>query len=434
MADLNINPEEILSAGITNQRTSWVLWDKETAEPVRNMVNWQDSRAMSLVKQLEDDPEFYNKFPLISQDIKPYYTPIALHHVMQHEPYIKELVDKDKVLIGTPDTWLIYKLTGGKVHATCASNASSMGCFLNEKVKWNDELMDYLSINKNIWPEIKDEADDYGVISKEILGAEIPILGVVADQQSALFAQGCHDENTVKCTNGTGTFITVNIGNEYKEIKPPFNILIAWKFGDKVTYMVEGHSITAGTAVDWMKDKVKLFDDINELNDIVDSVEDSGGTYFVPALSGYAHPYFDFNARGSFMGLSGGTTNTHMIRSVIESIAYSATYVLDSLREHNNVGIEEIKISGGVTKSSILSQYIADLTGSKIERPVSLEASALGAVQFAAIKQGIVTPEDVKNNIEVDRYYEPRENTEKIHEDYKNWQRALERSLDWIQP
>ncbi|SDT39778.1 glycerol kinase [Paenibacillaceae bacterium GAS479] len=424
--ELGIAANEIECVGITNQRTSWLLWDKQTGKPIRNMVTWQDSRGAAQIEKFIKDERFDEKFPGLAPLLPPFYLPLALSEIKEHEPEVVKKIEDKSVLWGNIDSWLIYKLTGGKVHATSSSTASNSTVYLSQFGCWFQEMLEYVGLTLDMMPVVKDEADDYGVMTEEILGVEIPIAGVVADQQSALFSQGCLENNTATCTNGTGSFIDVNLGSIYREI-PGFYTTIAWRLKDDIKYMVEGFTLTAGASLEWVRNGLGLIDNFDSMGEIAAS--GNGDVYFVPALMGLATPYHDYSARGSFMGISATTTAAHFVQATLESVAFSVAAIFESMKFEE---LKTIKLSGGASKSDRVGQLLANLTSVEVIRPDSVEATALGAAEFAAIQRGVITLNDVPGLVTVHKIFRPDENQERDKQHFLMWTKAVERSLGWL--
>ncbi|MEG0377354.1 MAG: FGGY family carbohydrate kinase [Eubacterium sp.] len=425
-----ISVDEIAGVGITTQRTSWLVWNKETGQPLRNAVLWLDARGRHQKQKFVDDPLFNAQYPGLAGVLPGVYMPLILDKICDEDKVFADEFKKDTTLYGNIDTWLIWKMTGGKVHAVSSSMISASTLYDNGQEVYSQPLIGYFGVRNELLPEIREESDFYGNMSAEILGKEIPICSSIADQQSAMFSQGCVKPNTVKCTMGTGTFIDINVGEDIKII-PTLNNMITWKLDGKVNYLLEGMASTAGACLEWAKKSFNLFDDFSEMDDMAESVKDHAGVYFIPALAGMiVPPYNDESARGAFMGIGPGATRAHFIRAMLEGIAFAAVLLME---EATNIGvtIEEIKVSGGVTKSSVVMQTIASVTGAKVVRPKSVEATALGAAETAAIKLGWMSIDDIENYLEIDKVIRPNENSSKIKDVYSNWKKVVNRTLKW---
>ena len=424
-----IDVGEIACAGVTNQRTSWVFWDKDTGKPLRNMVSWLDTRGSYQIPKWDASKEFNAIFPGLAPHLPPLYMPLILDLLKDREPEFKARFEQGNILYGTVDAWLVYKFTGGKVHATVPSNASNSTIYDSPSMSWVTPMLDFVGMKPEMMPEVREESVDFGCFTADILGVELPILSVVADQQSALFSQGCHAEGTAKCTNGTGTFIDLNLGKTHRVV-PGLTTTVAWKLDGTVNYMAEGMSNTTGACIEWVKNNLKLFDSYDNLENEITSVPDNGGVYFVPALNGMGIPFSDSSARAAFLGASGAAKREHFVRAAVEAVAYSGSAMFLAAQEQG-VQLSEIMISGGVSKSATMAQIMANVTGARIVRPKSVEATALGAAELAAMALGWMTMKDVPKYMEEDRAFTPNEDAARDKEHYKVWRKAVERCLKW---
>lgn len=427
---INIDPNEIKCATITNQRTSWLLWNKETGKPLRNMVTWLDSRGRFQKEKFVGDPVFNEKFPGLAPYLPDFYMPLVLERIKDTEEGFEEELHKSTTLWGNVDSWLLFKLTGGKVHATSASTASNSTVYISQFMIWYQDMLNFVGIREEMLPVIKEESDEYGVMDAEILGVEIPIYGAIADQQAALFSQGCIKKNTGKCTNGTGTFVDVNIGEKYVEVAPLITT-VAWKLDNKISYMLEGISYTSGACLEWAKDNLKLFDDFNNVDEIAQSVENNGGIYFVPALMGLMGiPYDDSTARGAYMGITPMANQAHFTRATLESIAFATANIIE-IATQAQIPIEILKLSGGASKSDVIAQLTANIVPAKVIRAKSVEATALGAAEMGALKLGWMNLEDVERFSTAEKIFEKNQKSEIDSKNFSMWKKAVERTLKW---
>lgn len=432
VAEGNIDPEDIACIGISTQRCTWVLWDKATGEPVTPMITWMDRRAIAWYETLKGRQDFQEKFPQHYQIIQPQQVSCCLSHTLRENEDLRKRMERGELLFGTVDTWVVYRLTRGAVFASNYSNASTTRVFNNLTMDWDRPFLEYLGVSPDMFPAFKYEADDYGVLDKGILGVEIPITGVGADQQSALFSQGCFTPWSVKSTNGTGSFVTFNIGEKYGGNRGLYSTVIAWKLRDQTRFMAEGFLPTAGVALEWLKDNMHMIESFQEADHIVARTPDSGGVYFSPALNGFRAPLNDATARAGFLGMSGSTTREHCVRAVMEAIGYANAHIMEDMQAHFNAPkLEVIKLSGGVAKSPLLGQMLANLTGARVEKPRSLEASAVGAAEFAGLQAGIYTLADLENLLPIETVYEPDQNREKHLEGFAKWKEAILRTTEW---
>lgn len=425
-----LSSDDIACMGITNQRNTCVIWDKNTGEPLYNAIVWQDSRtgqAVDAIKQTEWAEKILQETGKV---IAPHNNALIIKWYMDNVPEIKEKIDRGEALYGTMDTWMIWKLSGGKTHAVSCSNASSSGCIDLRTGEWHKEFLDYVGVPMDIFPVIQSESSDYG--TTDLFGSAIPITGAVADQQSALFAQGCLEPGTMKCTNGTGSFMDINIGSKFNIASGGVDNLIAWKLGDTITYAVEGFVSVTGSAVQWLRDGLKIIRKSSDIEALAASVPDTNGVYFVPALVGLTTPHNDPFARGMLIGITRGTTEAHIARATLECIAFGIKDILDVVERECNVKIEEIKIDGGASENNLLVQMLADYCDARVSRPDTLEATSLGAALMAALYVNMIGLEDVKNVLNTDQVFEPQ--IDPVLRDTRSleWKEAVKRSLNWI--
>jgi len=425
-----ISAEEIASVGIAVQRLSWLFWDKETGKPLRNIVTWLDTRGVYQKQKWIDDPDFNKLFPGLAPYLPGLYMPLIFDRIKDKEPAFAEAMKKPNVLYGTIDTWLIWKLTNGQVHATVGSCASNTTNYVLESDSWNIPMLGFVGIRPEMMPEIKEESDDFGMMSADVLGVEIPIFSAFADQQSAVFSQACLEPNTVKCTNGTGIFVDVNIGLEAKQVGS-LTTSIAWTLDGETMYMAEGFSATAGACLEWAKNQAELIADFSDLDLIEESTPNSEGVFFVPALTGLTGaPVADQTAKAGFLGISGKTTKDHMVRAIIEGVAFAASSLIEKAKEAS-IQIKEVKVSGGVSKNNVLCQTMSNVVNAPVIRPESIEATALGAAEMAAIKLGWIEMEDVKDFLTIEKTFYPDENQKDVSEQYNKWKKVVDRVLNW---
>ncbi|MCI8327470.1 MAG: hypothetical protein HFI37_06810 [Lachnospiraceae bacterium] len=421
-----ISAEEIECVGTTYQRATWLFWDKTTGEPLRNAVTWQDGRGIHHKQKLVEDKDFDKKFPGLAPYLPGNWIMMNLYGVEEDEPEFKKAIAGENVLFGCMESYIGWRLTNGAVHATTRSSAGSTGVYVAAEDRWNTEALEFFGVRKEILPELREESGEFGMMSADILGIELPIYSSFADQQSAMFAQNCHKADTGKCTLGTGAFMDFNIGDVFGEV-PGTYTAITWQINGKKNYLVEGLSNTAGACLEWAKDQFKLFEKFEDMEEMATSVEDNGGVYFIPALAGIMD---DSSAKGAYLGIRPHVTNQHMMRATLEGVAFGALLLMETIAKHGK-GLKEISISGGVAKSSLVAQILANVTDAKIVRPKSVEATALGAAEAAAIRAGWMTMEDVKDYLDIDKVYEPDKNAAAYKKTFENWKKAAERTLKW---
>ena len=457
MSDAKLTSKEIAAIGIATQRATNVLWDKKTGTPVYNAISWQDTRTAKLCEEISQQTSLKLvrgigrvitelssavKFLRKSRAIRMLIT--ASHLSLTPEmstPHVRWVLDnvkganekakKGDILFGTLDTWLVWKYTEGKVHATDFSNISCTGMFDPFSLKWSNTLLKPFKLPKEIkLPEIKETSDDYGKTT--LLGEPIPITSVVADQQSALFAEACFGKGDVKCTNGTGTFIDMNTGHEPMASVHKMTPMIAWKLNGKVTYQLEGIVNTTGSVVQWLRDDLRIISSAGETEKLAKSVEDTKGVYIVPAFAGLSSPHWDPYARGTILGLTRGAKKEHLVRATLESIAYRCRDIMLAMIEDTGIKVRMIKADGGASQNDFILQFMADMLHVDVERPKILEATALGAAYFAGLRVGYWKSQDeLKKYRKVDKRFSPKMSAKKREELYEDWERAVERALDW---
>lgn len=426
-----IASSDIAAIGITNQRATCLVWDKNTGVPLYNAIVWQDNRTAALCQEINDSEWGEKARKATGWTVAPVYSSLMLHWYLENVPEIKEKIESGDALFGTIDTWLIWKLTGGKSHVVSYSNASVMGSLDLSTGEWYTEFLDYLGISTDIYPEIVNDSGNYGTTEPDIFGAEIPICGAIADQHAALYAQGCRSKGTCKITNGTGSFLDINIGDECVVSDQGLNTVIAWKIGDEINYALEGFEAVTGSAVQWLRDGLQVIGKSSESEPLARSVEDSNGVYFVPALAGLSAPYHDPYARGTIFGISRGTTKAHIVRATLEGIAYRLKDILDVVEKESGVKMTGIRIDGGASMNDLLAQLMADMLDARVDRPLSVEATSLGAAEMAGLAAGLWTEADFDKSLEIDKSFEPAITPEKREALYAGWREAIERSVGW---
>lgn len=431
-----INPEEIAAIGITNQRETTVLWNKETGKPVYNAIVWQCRRTADICEKLKADgiePYVKEHTGLL---IDAYFSGTKIKWILDNVPEARKLADEGKLLFGTVETWLIWNLTGKSVHVTDYSNASRTMLFDIEKLCWDKTLCDKLGIPMGILPEVKESSCVYGTVCgdipeiKELAG--IPISGAIGDQQAALFGQGCFNAGQAKNTYGTGCFLLMNTGEKRIHSKNSLIEGIAWGINGKVCYDLEGSAFNGGSVIKWLRDELKMIDKASECDVLAESVEDANGMYLVPAFTGLGAPYWDMYARGCIVGLTRGVNRAHFARAVLESITYQVTDLVEAMTKDSDILMSEMRVDGGASVSNIMMQIQSDMIDTKVNRPKLVETTALGAAYMAGLAVGFWQSFDEIENIrEVDRIFTPEISEEKRENLLKGWHRAVERSKGW---
>ena len=429
----NISTEDILALGITNQRETIVLWDKNTGRPVYNAIVWQCRRTADICDTLIQEgvgDEIHRKTGLI---IDAYFSGSKIKWILDSFPNIRKEAEKDNICAGTIDTWLIWNLTGGKAHATDYSNASRTMLFNILNLDWDEDILKMLDIPASILPEVKPSASIFGFIDKSILGREIPIASVMGDQQASLFGQTCFKAGMAKNTYGTGCFLLANTGSKAVFSKNKLLTTIAWGIENKVDYAIEGSVFVAGSAIQWLRDGLKIINTSRQCDEFAESVEDTKGVYFVPAFAGLGTPYWDMYARGAIFGLTSGVTREHIARATLEAIAYQVKDLVECMKEDVNCDLNLLKVDGGASVSDIMMQFQADILRINVVRPKVIETTALGAAFMAGLRTGMWSSFDnITKTWAQDRVFEPKMDEERSRKLYAGWKKAVERSLGWI--
>ncbi|VAW23358.1 Glycerol kinase [hydrothermal vent metagenome] len=428
-----IQPEAIASIGISNQRETAIVWNKETGRPLGRAIVWHDKRTMRFCEELK--AKGYQS--LIKEktglQIDAIFSGTKLKWMLDYYEGARELAEAGKLAFGTVDSWLVWKLTKGKVHVTDVSNASRTMLFNIHELKWDNELLEIFNIPEDILPEVKSSSEVYGYTDKSLFGIKIPIAGICGDQQASLFGQMCLERGMVENTYNTGSFMLMNVGD-----KPVYtnNLLstVAWKVGGHTTYALEGSAFAGGTIIQWLRDVLGLINSDKELEQLARTEADNGGVYIVPALSGLGAPYWDQHARGTFWGLNMGTTTGNIARAVIESIALSAADVLHTMEKDSGLKLSEIRVSGRLINDMLL-QFQADILNVPIIQPANIETSALGSAYMAGLAVGFWDSiDEVKQHWKAARTYNAEMDNSKVFKIKKYWSKAILRSQKWLDP
>ena len=425
----SINPENIDSIGITNQRETTIIWNKNTGEPVYNAIVWQDRRTAKICKDLIDagqEPIFSAKTGLL---IDAYFSGTKIKWILDNSPELMNLAEKGELAFGTVDSWLIWKLTAGAKHVTDATNASRTLLYNIHQGKWDEELLKILGVPKSMLPKVVNSSEIVGTISKSIIGSEIPISGIAGDQQAALFGQMCLMPGDVKNTYGTGCFCIMNTGDKAVKSKNRMLTTIAWKINGKVTYAIEGSIFTAGALIQWMRDQMNMVDSAPEIEDLAKSVNDSGGVTIVPALSGLGAPYWDPHATGAIFGVTRGTNKAHIARAGLEAIALRSRDIIVEMQKDAGIKFSNLKVDGGASNNNLLMQIQADLLNTRVIRPKVTETTALGAAFLAGLASGFwKSTKDLEKLWKEDFSFKPKpdDNTKSI---IRLWENRVPRVL-----
>ncbi len=424
--------DEVHGIGITNQRETTVVWDRKTGTPIYNAIVWQCRRTAEYCENLT--ARGYGK--LIKSKtglvIDPYFSATKLKWILDSVDGARARAERGELCFGTVDSWLIWNLTGGKVHATDYSNASRTMLYNIKNLCWDDELLELFDIPKAILPVVKPSSSIFGFTEANILGASLPIGGVAGDQQAALFGQCCFDVGELKNTYGTGAFLLMNTGDEPYMSDDGMLSTIAWGIGDKVSYAIEGSVFTCGAAIQWLRDGLRIIESAQDSEYYASKVEDSGGVMVVPAFQGLGAPWWDPYARGTIIGITRGTTKNHIIRATLESIAYQTSDVIELMKSTTGIEVKILKVDGGASANNLLMQFQADILGISIERPLCVETTALGAAYLCGLALGVYSSlEEIKENRSVGLSVLPNRDDDWRFERIKEWKKAVGRSLGY---
>ncbi|MBN2136413.1 MAG: glycerol kinase GlpK [Sedimentisphaerales bacterium] len=432
LAAANISGNEVAAIGITNQRETAVVWDRKTGKPICNAIVWQDRRTSAFCDELKKKgraEEIRKKTGLV---IDAYFSATKVRWILDNIDGARASAERGELAFGTVDSWLVWKLTGGKVHATDISNASRTLLFNIHEQRWDPELCELFGVPMSMLGEVKGCSEEFGVTASAFPSSGIPITGIAGDQQAAMFGQMCTEEGMIKNTYGTGCFIMMNTGEKPKDSANNLLTTVAWKLGDKVTYGLEGSIFIAGAVVQWLRDGLGLFAESEQVEPLANSVEDNGGVYMVPAFAGLGAPYWDQYARGGVFGITRGTTSAHIARASLESIAFQTKDVLDAMADDAGIGIAELRVDGGAAVNNGLMQFQADLTGVKVIRPEALETTAMGAAFFAGLAVGYwENLDEIRRIWKKDAEFTARMSCETREKLLVNWHKAVERVRDW---
>ena len=437
IADAGIEAGQLAAIGIAVQRETCLLWDRSTGEPLHPAIVWQDRRTASRCQQLAAQGQVENIYARTGLVLDAYFSATKLAWLRTHLLQQGLDMDSDQILAGTIDTWILWKLTGGKVHATDDSNASRTMLFNLASRQWDEQLLALFEIPAQWMPRIQPSLGAFGRTDGTVLGCEIPIMAMFGDQQAALFAHGCDRPGLLKCTYGTGCFLVAHTGSEIVDANQKLLSTIAWtqptSTGQtQVGYALEGSMFTTGACIQWLRDGLGLIATAAETETLATQVQDNGGVYFVPALSGLGAPHWDMTARGAFLGITGGVQRSHMVRSVLEAIAYQVKEVVMEVNQDSETPIQRLKVDGGACHNNFLMQFQADVLGIPVERPAVLDATAQGAAFGAGLAIGVWSDyQSLVQGRQIDRVFEPGAGMESAQATFQIWQRAVERAKHW---
>lgn len=427
---IDINGKNIAGIGITNQRETTIVWDIDTEEPVYNAIVWQDRRTASLCDQLKAQglvDMVREKTGLI---IDAYFSGTKIKWILDNVPGARERAEKGKLRFGNVDSWLVWRLTRGEVHVTDVTNASRTMLFNIHTLKWDEDLLKLLDIPVSMMPEVKSSSEVYGHTKTTIFAHEVPISGIAGDQQAALFGQMCVEPGAIKNTYGTGCFVMLNTGTRPVLSRNNLLTTIAWKIGDKVNYALEGSIYVGGSVVQWLRDGLGFIKSSSEVEELASSVPDSGGVYFVPALTGLAAPYWDQYARGTIVGITRGTTAAHIARAALDGIAFQTYDIAQAMSRDMGAPLTELKVDGGASRNNLLMQFQANLLDIDVVRPKVTETTALGAAYLAGLAVGYWNDVDeIKSQWQEERRFAPVANKQALDAAKAGWADAIARTL-----
>nr|WP_309099002.1 glycerol kinase GlpK [Fredinandcohnia onubensis] len=431
LSEANVKAEQIAGIGITNQRETAVVWDKETGQPVYNAIVWQSRQTADICEELKANglsDTFRQKTGLL---IDAYFSGTKVKWVLDHVEGAREKAESGKLLFGTIDSWIIWKLSGGKAHVTDYSNASRTLMYNIYELQWDDELLEHLTVPKSMLPEVRPSSEVYATTAPyHFFGQEVPIAGAAGDQQAALFGQACYDKGMVKNTYGTGCFMLMNTGEKAVPSKHGLLTTIAWGINGKVEYALEGSIFVAGSAIQWLRDGLRMFTDAKDSEGYAVKVDSTDGVYVVPAFVGLGAPYWDSDVRGAVFGLTRGTSKEHFVRATLESLAYQTKDVLTAMEADSGISLKTLRVDGGVVKNNFLMDFQSGILGVPVERPVINETTALGAAYLAGLAVGYWKGQlEISSKWATDQTFEPKMSAEKREELYNGWKKAVQAAM-----
>ena len=430
LTENSINPSDIISIGITNQRETTVVWDKKTGEPVYNAIVWQDKRTSDICDKMKSDGfEDYvkEKTGLV---IDSYFSATKLKWIIDNVEGVNSKLKKNQLLAGTIDSWLIYNMTSFKSHVTDFTNASRTMLFDIVNLVWDEKILKYFNIPNSILPKVQPSSSNFGFFN--FMGYDIPINGVAGDQQSALFGQACFEEGTVKNTYGTGCFLLMNVGESIKYSKNGLLTTLSCSYDNKPQYALEGSVFIAGAAIQWLRDSLKIIDKASDTEKISQNIPDLENVYVVPAFAGLGAPYWDMYSRGAIFGLTRDSGRDEIIKATLESLAYQTKDVIDAMEEDSNIKINSLKVDGGACMNNYLMQFQSDILNCEVTRPKIVESTAMGAGYLAGLKSDIWDINKIKSNQEIDITFSPQIKDEKRNILYDGWRDAVKRTFNWV--
>lgn len=433
MDEADVKPEQIKGIGITNQRETTIIWDRQTGEPIHNAIVWQCRRTADICDRMRRDglaSMFQQRTGLV---VDAYFSGTKVRWLLDSVDGAREAASEGRLAFGTVDSWLVWKLTGGRVHATDPSNASRTLLYNIKRQDWDDELLEALDVPRSLLPHVTPSSEVIGETDASLFGRSIPIAGIAGDQQAALFGQACTSPGMSKNTYGTGCFALLNVGNEPVASRTSLVTTVAWKLNDSPTvYALEGSVFIAGAAIQWLRDGLKIIEHSSETFEMAQGVADNGGVYFVPAFVGLGAPHWDQYARGTIVGLTRGSTREHIARAALESIAYQSRDVLECMRADSGIEPSELRVDGGASRNDFLMQFQADILDLPVVRPMNTETTAAGAAYLAGLAVGFWSSTDeLAETWQAERIFEPTMSASDRERYVSEWTRAVERSREW---
>lgn len=431
LAEANVRPEQIAGIGITNQRETTVVWDKETGVPVYNAIVWQSRQTAEICEELKSkgyNQLFKDKTGLL---IDAYFSGTKVKWILDHVEGVRERAERGELLFGTIDTWLVWKLTGGKAHVTDYSNASRTLMYNIHDLKWDEELLKILTVPASMLPEVRPSSEIYGeTVDHHFFGCHVPIAGVAGDQQAALFGQACYETGMAKNTYGTGCFMLMNTGEQAVTSEHGLLTTIAWGLNGKVEYALEGSIFVAGSAIQWLRDGLRMLNQSSDSEEYATRVNSTDGVYVVPAFVGLGTPYWDSDIRGAVFGLTRGTSKEHFIRATLESLAYQTKDVLASMEADSGISLKSLRVDGGAVANNFLMQFQSDLLNVPVERPEVKETTALGAAYLAGLAVGYwESQEEIATQWNMDKAFTPAMSEENRGKLYAGWKKAINATM-----
>ena len=433
MAKKSISPDDIAAIGITNQRETTIIWDKNTGKPVHNAIVWQCRRTASICDSLKETDGFED---YVRQNtglvIDAYFSATKIKWILDNVEGAREKAERGDLLFGTVDTWLLWNLTNREVFVTDYTNASRTMLFNIKTLRWDEKILEMLDIPASMLPQVKNSSQVYGYAGLGQQGRKVPVAGIAGDQQAALFGQACCEKGQAKNTYGTGCFILMNTGEKFVKSSNGLLTTIAIGIDDRVTYALAGSVFIAGAVVQWLRDELRLIDSASETEQLAQSIPDTGGVYLVPAFTGLGAPHWDMYARGTITGITRGTGRSHIVRAALESIAYQTRDVLDAMMQDTGINLKSLKVDGGASQNNFLMQFQSDILGKEVDRPVVTETTALGAAYLAGLATGFWKSRDeIAQKWSMDRKFMPVMNIDEREARYSKWKKAVTRATLW---